>query len=194
MSNSTLHGEARGALALPVDEDSSPGNRSTSPFWARPTTYRRSTSNSNSQRPPRTFAGRMVRNAANLQRQALKHYNRLSVVQRVLLSVAGVISLVLGILFLVYNERIFAWLAPLAKKWRDVPAGWLILWAMTFVVSFPPLIGYSSCVTIAGFVYGFPNGYVLVTSHSNTTSLDQDQPLLDSGSQEVEAYSHLPAT
>lgn len=106
----------------------------------------------------------MARNAAKLQRQAMKHYNRLSIVQRVLLSIAGLISIVLGILFLVYNERIFAWLAPLAKKWRDVPAGWLILWAMTFVVSFPPLIGYSSCVTIAGFVYGFPNGYVLITT------------------------------
>lgn len=159
MSHSNLHGEARGALALPIDDDSpNPENRSASPFWARPTTYRRSTSLSNSQRPPRTLTGRLARNASKLQRQALKHYNRLSIAQRVLLSIAGLISLVLGILFLVYNERIFAWLAPLAKKWRDVPAGWLILWAMTFVVSFPPLIGYSSCVTIAGFVYGFPNG------------------------------------
>ncbi|TID17043.1 putative exopolygalacturonase B [Venturia nashicola] len=165
MSQSNLHGEARGALALPVNEDSpSPENRSTSPFWTRPTTYRRSTSISNSQRPPRTYAGRIARNAAKLQRQALKHYNRLSMVQRVLLGIAGVISLVFGILFLVYNERIFAWLAPWAKKWRDVPAGWLILWAMTFVVSFPPLIGYSSCVTIAGFVYGFPNGWFIVAS------------------------------
>ena len=155
------HGEARGALALPIEDESmSPENRSPSPFWARPTTYRRSTSISNSQRPPRTFTGRVQRNAAKLQRQAMKHYNRLTPIQRILLVLAGIISLVLGILFLVYNERIFGWLAPLAKKWRNVTAGWLILWAMTFVVSFPPLIGYSSCVTIAGFVYGFPNGYV----------------------------------
>lgn len=109
---------------------------------------------------PADFKSRMYRRAIQLQRQAYKTYNRLTPVQRVLLIIAGVASLVLGILFLVYNERIFGWLAPYAKKWRDLKAGWLILWAMTFVVSFPPLIGYSSCVTIAGFVYGFPNGSV----------------------------------
>ena len=84
--------------------------------------------------------------------------------QRVLISLAGIASLVLGILFLVYNEKIFGLLAPYAQKWRDLRAGWLILWALTFTVSFPPLIGYSSCVTIAGFVYGFPKGFVSLFS------------------------------
>jgi hypothetical protein len=65
---------------------------------------------------------------------------------------------VLGILSLIYSEAIFHALARFAKRWRDVPAGWLILWSLTFIVSFPPLIGYSTCVTLAGFVYGFPNG------------------------------------
>ena len=39
-------------------------------------------------------------------------------------------------------------------------SAWLVLWALIFTVSFPPLIGYSSLLTIAGFVYGFPNGFV----------------------------------
>ena len=77
---------------------------------------------------------------------------------------------VLGILFLVYNETIFKKvLLPVAQKWRDITGGWLILWALIFAVSFPPLLGYSSLLTIAGFVYGFPNGYV----HSCTTLLKQ---------------------
>lgn len=70
---------------------------------------------------------------------------------------------ILSILFLVYNEKIFGALLPYAKKWRDVTAGWLVLWALIFTVSFPPLIGYSSLLTIAGFVYGFPNGYVFLS-------------------------------
>jgi hypothetical protein len=154
---SVNHSEARGALAFP--EEPSPEPRAASPFWTRPTSYRRSGSH-NSPQHPRTFAGRMARNASKFQRQAWKHYSKLSILQRILLAVAGVITFVLSIMFLVYNERIFAWLAPVAKKWRDIPAGWLILWSLTFLVSFPPLIGYSSCVTIAGFVYGFPNGLV----------------------------------
>ena len=71
---------------------------------------------------------------------------------------AGVVTLVLGVLFLVYNERIFHALAPVAEEWRSIRFGWMILWAATFFVSFPPLIGYSSCVTLAGFVYGVPKG------------------------------------
>lgn len=107
----------------------------------------------------------MRNNAAKLQRHGLKLYKRLTPLQRVLLVLAGLTSFVLSILFLVYNEHIFKyWLAPVAKKWRDIPAGWLILWSMTFVVSFPPLIGYSTCVTLAGFVYGFPNGWFIVAS------------------------------
>lgn len=34
---------------------------------------------------------------------------------------------------------------------------------MTFFVSFPPMIGYSTCVTIAGFVYGM-KGWLIIAS------------------------------
>lgn len=85
-------------------------------------------------------------------------------VQRVCVVVGGLVCFVLSILFLVYNERIFHSLLPYAKKWRDIPAGWLILWFAIIIVSFPPLIGYSSLLTIAGFVYGFPNGWFIAAS------------------------------
>jgi uncharacterized membrane protein YdjX (TVP38/TMEM64 family) len=68
------------------------------------------------------------------------------------------------ILFLVFNERIFAYLGPAAKRWRDTPGGWLVLWAMTFFVSFPPMIGYSTCVTIAGFVYGMKGWFIIASA------------------------------
>ncbi|KAF2099617.1 hypothetical protein NA57DRAFT_37781 [Rhizodiscina lignyota] len=149
------------ALALPIDDDDgSPdpsSRRSISPAWAR-------RSGSFHSDVPADFKSRLYRRAAALQRQAYKTYNRLTLLQRILLVLAGLATFVLGILFLIYNEKIFGWLAPYAKRWREMKAGWLILWAMTFVVSFPPLIGYSSCVTIAGFVYGFPNGWFIVAS------------------------------
>jgi uncharacterized membrane protein YdjX (TVP38/TMEM64 family) len=75
------------------------------------------------------------------------------------------------ILFLIYNETIFGYLAPAAKKWHDVRGGWIILWLMTFVAAFPPLIGYSTTVSIAGFVYGFPNGWFIVASSTVAGSL-----------------------
>jgi uncharacterized membrane protein YdjX (TVP38/TMEM64 family) len=40
----------------------------------------------------------------------------------------------------------------------------MILWAVCFIAAFPPLIGYSSTITIAGFVYGVPKGWAIVAS------------------------------
>lgn len=64
----------------------------------------------------------------------------------------------LTILFFIFNEQIFAWLEPIAVKWKDLRGGWLIIVVMTLFTAFPPMIGFSTSVTIAGFVYGFPIG------------------------------------
>jgi hypothetical protein len=102
---------------------------------------------------------RMMTTYDKLNRRVMDAYNKLTPVQKVLLFLGNIVLAVLGILFLIYNEKIFGSLLPVAKKWRDIRAGWLILWALIFTVSFPPLIGYGTLITIAGFVYGFPNGY-----------------------------------
>jgi len=106
-----------------------------------------------------------------IHRKIWKTYNKMSVLQRILVFIFLSIMSVFGILFLVYNERIFGWLGPAAAKWRDVPGGWVILFALNFITAFPPLIGYSSTVTIAGFVYGFPNGWFIVASATILGSL-----------------------
>jgi len=145
---------------LPV-ESPSPEDRSTSPSWTRPSSFRRPRSTSAPLSASRaTFTSRLLK----LHLHTLSTYNRLTPLQRAGLSIVGLISLVLTILILIYNERIFGLLAPIAKKWRSNPAGWLILWALVFAVSFPPLIGYSTLLSLAGFVYGFPNGWPIVAS------------------------------
>lgn len=148
------------ALALPIDDESP--ERRPSPIWSRRSaSFRRNDSFSSS---PPTFTQRIRKQAGKLSRKAFSTYNRLSPLHRVLAITGGIICIVLTILFLVYNERIFQAILPATKKWRDITAGWLILWALIFIVSFPPLIGYSTLLTIAGFVYGFPNGYVCFQS------------------------------
>lgn len=88
----------------------------------------------------------------------------MSVAQQGLAALAGAISITLLVLFLVYSHRIFAWLAPVAEGWRALPGGWLIVFVMTCATAFPPMIGYSTCLTIAGFVYGFPGGWPIVAA------------------------------
>lgn len=141
------------ALALPL-EDEATGE---TPIWSRRS---QSFARSSQSNRPQTFMQRATSTAHSIQRRAMAQYNKLSPVQKVLFTVGGVTMFVISILFLVYNEKIFGALLPYAKRWRDVTAGWLVLWALIFTVSFPPLIGYSSLLTIAGFVYGFPNGCV----------------------------------
>jgi uncharacterized membrane protein YdjX (TVP38/TMEM64 family) len=101
----------------------------------------------------------------------ISSFRKLTRLQQILLMVAGVVCLVLAILFLIFSERIFGALAPVAKKWRDLPGGWAILWALTFICAFPPLIGYSTAVTVTGFVYGFPNGWFIVSTATVMGSL-----------------------
>lgn len=142
------------ALALPLDDESP--EREDGPRWSRRSaSFRRSGSFSTR---PATFTERVLKNADKFQRRALRTYNDLSPIKRTILVVGGITCLILGILFLVFNERIMQSMLPYAKQWRDITGGWMILWALIFVVSFPPLIGYSTLMTMAGFVYGFPNG------------------------------------
>lgn len=88
----------------------------------------------------------------------------MSLLQRALLVALGVIGWVLLILFFIYNERIFGFLKPYAVSWKRTTGGWTILWALTFLTAFPPLIGYSTCGTLAGFVYGVGEGWLILAS------------------------------
>ena len=59
----------------------------------------------------------------------------MTVLMRIIIGFLLLATFVLAILFFMYNERI-----------------------LIFICAFPPMIGYSTCVAIAGFVYGVPIG------------------------------------
>ena len=141
------------SLSYPLSPPHSPGPASTfpRPFLARSRSRRVSFS-----QPP--LPQRLLQTAEHLGRQSLRAFRNLTLFQQALLVAAFIFSAAFGILFLLYNEQIFAWLVPVAEKWRNLPGGWVILWVMTIATAFPPVIGYSTCVTIAGFLYGFPAG------------------------------------
>jgi hypothetical protein len=138
---------------------STPIRGSPSPISFR-TPMRRSNSSISRRTSSHTFAARLQKRAIELQRQGLRIFLGLTPFQRIALVIFGSLSFLATILSLVYHDDIFSWLGGFAKSWRNITGGWLILWFMTFVVAFPPLIGYSTCVMLGGFVYGFPNGCV----------------------------------
>lgn len=104
------------------------------------------------------FVGQLIDDAEKLLRKFYRTAKRLTLLQKMLTTIALVGLFVAGLLFLVFNEKIFAWLEPVAEKLKRLRGGWLIIWALTFMTAFPPIIGYSTCVTTSGFVYGFPEG------------------------------------
>ncbi|KAF3762428.1 hypothetical protein M406DRAFT_239911, partial [Cryphonectria parasitica EP155] len=102
--------------------------------------------------------------ARNLYDHSAAVYAGLSPTQQFLALAAGVLILALSITLLIFSHRLFTLLAPIAVSWRALPGGWLIIWVLTFLVAFPPLVGYSTACTVAGFVYGFPLGWPIVAS------------------------------
>ncbi len=118
-------------------------------------------SRSSSQEP---FITRTVRTAVALAYNAWKFFMRLPLLHRVAVVAVLAVAAALGVVVLVNYHRIFAWLGPVAKSWRDLPGGWAIVWLMTFATAFPPMIGYSTAVTISGLVFGFPLGWPIAAT------------------------------
>ncbi|KAF8592389.1 Golgi apparatus membrane protein TVP38 [Ramaria rubella] len=56
--------------------------------------------------------------------------------------------------------RIFQFLYNLSQQLKAMRFGWLILGGVMVVASFPPLVGYSTCVSVCGFAYGMQGYYV----------------------------------
>jgi uncharacterized membrane protein YdjX (TVP38/TMEM64 family) len=106
----------------------------------------------------------LINNTEKLRRRVYKVWSGMTLSQRIL-SCIGLLALnVLAILFLIFNERIFSWLEPLAERWKHTTGGWTILWAFVFLCAFPPVIGYSTAGTTAGFVYGVWEGWLILAT------------------------------
>lgn len=84
--------------------------------------------------------------------------------QKIAFTTLLLVSGTLAVLTLVLHTQILAAMLPISTKLRSWPAGWLAIFALCFLSAFPPMVGYSTSVILAGFVYGFPNGWFIVSS------------------------------
>lgn len=64
----------------------------------------------------------------------------------------------------IFHNRVLSAMAAGSAKFRAIPYSWLILIVLYILVSFPPMIGYSVLALFTGMVYGFPNGWPLISS------------------------------
>ncbi|KAI1132036.1 hypothetical protein F5Y10DRAFT_231937 [Nemania abortiva] len=110
----------------------------------------------------RPFGRRIMQGSMSIANKLIKLGNSMTPMQQVLAGVVGLAVLALGIVFLVFSHRIFAALRPVAEGWRELPGGWVLLFLLSSLSSFPPLIGYSTTVSLAGFIFGFPRGWPII--------------------------------
>ncbi|KAK5325989.1 Tlg2-vesicle protein [Exophiala xenobiotica] len=152
------------SIALPVSPHNSSSNL-LSPSQSRSrNSYANARNSSHARSRAAEIRDEIINNAEKIQRRFMATYNRMSPLQRVLAGLALIAINVGGLLFLIFNEKIFGFLEPYAEKWKHTTGGWTILWALTFMTAFPPLIGYSTCGTLAGFVYGVGEGWLVYAS------------------------------
>jgi uncharacterized membrane protein YdjX (TVP38/TMEM64 family) len=153
------------APSLPKDSSRESIPDRLTPPWNRP---RRQSSGARSPAfanyTSTTFRDNLINKTERFTRRILSTVEKMTLLQRILVGAGIAIMATLGILFLVFNEKIFGALEPLAEKWKDTTGGWTILWAITFVAAFPPMIGYSTCATTAGFVYGVWEGWLILAT------------------------------
>ena len=124
-----------------------------------PSVYSSSTRNVNLKQ----LVGKLLATGQKLARRAWRSYLALPLFpHRVGVTVALGLLGTLALVILLYSHTIFTTVLPsVAHKWRGSPLGWVTLFLLTSATAFPPIIGYSTCVTASGFIYGFPGGWPL---------------------------------
>ncbi|EAA29182.3 hypothetical protein GE21DRAFT_1588 [Neurospora crassa] len=112
----------------------------------------------------KALALKAIATGLTIAQRAITIFLGLSLLQKIAILVALTIFFSLSVVALVYSHAIFASLGPLAEKWRALPFGWLLCFGLVFMTAFPPIIGYSTAVTVTGFVYGFPWGWPIAAA------------------------------
>ncbi|KAJ1926194.1 Tlg2-vesicle protein [Tieghemiomyces parasiticus] len=76
-------------------------------------------------------------------------------------AILGILSVCFGGLFWAFHTPILHWLERVGLRIRETGLiGAVIMTFFIFLTAFPPMMGYSTSVTLSGFAYGFPLGFI----------------------------------
>lgn len=152
------------ALSLPVsepEEQESPSFSGLRPPWSHsPNLSRRSSRRQSTMGEAVSFRDRMINQAESLYRTARERWEKMTLIQKIIYFTASLLLGALGVASLVLAGKIFIWLGPVAEEWGRSPWAFIIVWFSIILVSFPPLVGWSTLGTISGFLFGFWKGCV----------------------------------
>ncbi|OQE42986.1 hypothetical protein PENCOP_c003G02158 [Penicillium coprophilum] len=155
------HSTAR-ALSLssssPDPIPSSPGSDAHPP-WSR--AGRR---NSRPSGPAASYREQIIHRGTKLYHRMNKIWEEMTLWKKIGTIFAALFVGASGIAFMVFTGKLFIWLGPVAEKWETSWLAAFILWLCVFFVSFPPLVGWSTFGTVAGFIFGIWKGWLIYAS------------------------------
>ncbi|KAF3491807.1 TLG2-vesicle protein [Arthroderma uncinatum] len=112
------------------------------------------------------FRDRAINGMARSYKRVSDTFGKMTILQRIGTVFAGIGAIILGLGFMAVTGQIFAWLGPVAKDWENAPLAYVIVWLCTFLISFPPMVGWSTVGTVAGFIFGIWKGWAVYASAS----------------------------
>ncbi|KGO64174.1 SNARE associated Golgi protein [Penicillium italicum] len=138
---------------------SSPGS-DVHPLWSR--AGRQSSGRSSGQ--DTSYREQIIRRGTELYVRMNTIWEEMTLLKKIGTVFAALFLGVSGLAFLVLTGKLFIWLGPVAEKWETSWLAALILWLCVFFVSFPPLVGWSTFGTVAGFIFGIWEGWLIYAS------------------------------
>lgn len=111
-----------------------------------------------------------LESAQNLAEEALLRFKEQKLWKQIAICISIILCLIFLILSLIYHKKILGLAVASSNGWREMTGGKLLMFLLIFLVSFPPLIGFSALCTLTGMIWGFPNGWLILASASITGS------------------------
>ncbi|KAF8341366.1 uncharacterized protein EI90DRAFT_3143709 [Cantharellus anzutake] len=96
----------------------------------------------------------LILSAWVLLRQGPTGLGLTSAAYRILKFLAFLHAAIVGVLIFIGPAGLFQTLYDIAQRLHNMPYGWLILFAIAIIVSFPPLLGHTAINSICGFAFG----------------------------------------
>lgn len=97
--------------------------------------------------------------------KSVEWYKSQPLYKQILIAVLGVLGAIVGFVLLINIHNVFDGLLGISNTVKHSTLGLLIVWALTVLVAFPPLIGFSALCALTGMVFGVSiTGYVFITS------------------------------
>ena len=103
---------------------------------------------------PQAWHARLVQRGVTLAQGAWRLFLRLTLLQQVLVGLVALGMLAGGVVLLVFGEKLYEGMYGYAERFGALPGSWAIMWAFIVATAFPPLMGYSTAVTMCGFIWG----------------------------------------